>query len=194
MSQIREIQRPYMNGEKPVDVLLVRSLPLSSSRPSQSSPFPLPCFSLASPAVAEAREPQVAHGLILRCFVKRWLGFSVDSHLPMTLPPGAIVVLRYVGAIFYRQTVRKTRGCHCVDAKSPVKLQEQQRRRAGLTRRYGAPCNTKNWPRGLAQRIRSRNRGSVVAPPAGLKSAVAGDPKNSKAGTLETDGLVAMYR
>jgi hypothetical protein len=29
ISQIREIQRPYMKGEKPVDVLLVRFLPVS---------------------------------------------------------------------------------------------------------------------------------------------------------------------
>ncbi|KAK5633443.1 hypothetical protein RRF57_009157 [Xylaria bambusicola] len=59
ISQIRDIQKPYMNGEKPVDVLLV------------------------------------AHGLILRCFVKRWLGFSVDFPLQMILAPGAIAVLSY---------------------------------------------------------------------------------------------------
>ncbi|KAI1358917.1 putative phosphoglycerate mutase [Xylaria arbuscula] len=57
--QIRDIQKPYMNGEKPVDVLLV------------------------------------AHGLILRCLVERWLGFSVDSTLQMMLAPGAIAVLSY---------------------------------------------------------------------------------------------------
>ncbi|KAI1839713.1 hypothetical protein JX266_014076 [Neoarthrinium moseri] len=37
----------------------------------------------------------VAHGLILRCFVKRWLGYNVDSPFPMTLAPGAIAVLSY---------------------------------------------------------------------------------------------------
>lgn len=59
ISQIKEIQRPYMNGEKPVDVLFV------------------------------------AHGLILRCFVKRWLGLSVDFPLRMMLAPAAIAVLSY---------------------------------------------------------------------------------------------------
>ena len=38
----------------------------------------------------------LAHGLILRCFVKRWLGFSVDFPIPMMLDPGAIAVLRFV--------------------------------------------------------------------------------------------------
>ncbi|KAK2031759.1 putative phosphoglycerate mutase [Colletotrichum zoysiae] len=57
--QIREIQRPYMNGEKPVDVLLV------------------------------------AHGLILRCFWKRWLGLPVDFDLSMIFAPGAVAVLSY---------------------------------------------------------------------------------------------------
>ncbi|KAL2166387.1 hypothetical protein VTG60DRAFT_2816 [Thermothelomyces hinnuleus] len=59
ISQIREIQRPYMNGEKPTDVLLV------------------------------------AHGLVLRCFFKRWLGFSVDHPLRLIMDPGAITVLSY---------------------------------------------------------------------------------------------------
>ncbi|KAK7428834.1 hypothetical protein QQZ08_004604 [Neonectria magnoliae] len=57
--QIREIQGPYMNGEKPVDVLLV------------------------------------AHGHILRCFIKRWLGFSLDFPFQMVLAPGAMAVLSY---------------------------------------------------------------------------------------------------
>ncbi|KAL2194969.1 putative phosphoglycerate mutase [Corynascus similis CBS 632.67] len=59
ISQIRLIQKPYMNGEKPADVLLV------------------------------------AHGLILRCFLKRWLGLSLDIPLEMMLAPGAIGVLSY---------------------------------------------------------------------------------------------------
>ncbi|KAK4243510.1 histidine phosphatase superfamily [Corynascus novoguineensis] len=59
ISQIRLIQKPYMNGEKPADVLLV------------------------------------AHGLILRCFLKRWLGLSLDFPLEMMLAPGAIGVLSY---------------------------------------------------------------------------------------------------
>lgn len=37
----------------------------------------------------------VAHGLILRCFVKRWLGFSVSFSLPMMLAPGAVAILSY---------------------------------------------------------------------------------------------------
>jgi sedoheptulose-bisphosphatase len=39
---------------------------------------------------------QVAHGLILRCFVKRWLKLPVDDPLPMMLSPGALAMLRYV--------------------------------------------------------------------------------------------------
>ncbi|OHW93293.1 phosphoglycerate mutase [Colletotrichum incanum] len=57
--QIREVQRPYMNGEKPVDVLLV------------------------------------AHGLILRCFWKRWLGYAIDFEVSIIFSPGAISVLSY---------------------------------------------------------------------------------------------------
>ncbi|KAF2125638.1 putative phosphoglycerate mutase [Dothidotthia symphoricarpi CBS 119687] len=59
ISQIKEIQKPYMRGEKPADVLLV------------------------------------AHGLILRCFLKRWLGCSINDPLEMILAPGAIAVLSY---------------------------------------------------------------------------------------------------
>ncbi|KAL2843821.1 histidine phosphatase superfamily [Aspergillus pseudodeflectus] len=59
ISQIKVIQRPYMNGDEPADVLLV------------------------------------AHGLIHRCFVKRWLGFSIDFDLQMMFAPGAIAVLSY---------------------------------------------------------------------------------------------------
>ncbi|MCJ1428120.1 hypothetical protein MMC29_006028 [Sticta canariensis] len=59
IAQIREIQAPYMNGEKPVEVVLV------------------------------------AHGLILRAFVKRWLKYPLDSPLPMMLSPGAIGILSY---------------------------------------------------------------------------------------------------
>ncbi len=66
----------------------------------------------ASPAAADARKPQVAHGLILRCFVKRWLGFSVDFTLQMMLAPGAIAVLRYVSF--------QTRLRQYVDVKLPT--------------------------------------------------------------------------
>ncbi|KAL2851116.1 histidine phosphatase superfamily [Aspergillus pseudoustus] len=59
ISQIKDIQRPYMNGEASADVLIV------------------------------------AHGLINRCFVKRWLGFAVDFDLPMIFAPGAVAVLSY---------------------------------------------------------------------------------------------------
>ncbi|EPE09487.1 phosphoglycerate mutase [Ophiostoma piceae UAMH 11346] len=37
----------------------------------------------------------VAHGLILRCFVKRWLGFPVDFPLEMIFSPGGISVMSY---------------------------------------------------------------------------------------------------
>lgn len=39
---------------------------------------------------------EVAHGLILRAFVKRWLKYPLDNPLPMMLSPGAIGILRYV--------------------------------------------------------------------------------------------------
>jgi probable phosphoglycerate mutase len=45
--------------------------------------------------MADGREPQVAHGLILRCFIKRWLGWPIDFSFPMMLDPGAVTVLRY---------------------------------------------------------------------------------------------------
>ncbi|KAH7267987.1 histidine phosphatase superfamily [Fusarium solani] len=59
VSEIRNIQMPNMNGEKPANVLLV------------------------------------AHGLILRCFIKRWLGWPIDFSFPMMLDPGAVTVLSY---------------------------------------------------------------------------------------------------
>ncbi|KIW88525.1 uncharacterized protein Z519_11094 [Cladophialophora bantiana CBS 173.52] len=37
----------------------------------------------------------VAHGLILRCFVKRWLKYPIDDPLPMMFSPGAIAMLSY---------------------------------------------------------------------------------------------------
>ncbi|OJI99487.1 hypothetical protein ASPVEDRAFT_123832 [Aspergillus versicolor CBS 583.65] len=37
----------------------------------------------------------VAHGLILRAFVKRWLKYPLDTPLPMMLSPGAIGILSY---------------------------------------------------------------------------------------------------
>ncbi|KAL8402557.1 hypothetical protein RB596_009073 [Gaeumannomyces avenae] len=40
----------------------------------------------------------VAHGLILRCFVKRWIGLSVDNpNFPMMLNPGGVSILSYKG-------------------------------------------------------------------------------------------------
>ncbi|KAI5928117.1 phosphoglycerate mutase [Camillea tinctor] len=59
VSEIRAIQQPYMNGEQPVDVVLV------------------------------------AHGHILRAFVKRWLRYPLEAQLPMMLSPGGIGVLSY---------------------------------------------------------------------------------------------------
>jgi broad specificity phosphatase PhoE len=37
----------------------------------------------------------VAHGMSLRCFVKRWLGYPLDMPLALMLSPGAIGILRY---------------------------------------------------------------------------------------------------
>lgn len=90
VSKIREIQRPHMNGSQPADVLLVG---LSFLLPLQ-----IPLFSLLSDPSTISKPPgsQVAHGLILRGFVKRWLNFSIDAHLPMILDPGAVSVLRCV--------------------------------------------------------------------------------------------------
>ncbi|KAL8674794.1 MAG: hypothetical protein Q9168_000775 [Polycauliona sp. 1 TL-2023] len=59
VAQIREMQTPYMHGEKGVDVVVV------------------------------------AHGLILRCFVKRWLDYPLTDPIPMMLSPGAVGVLSY---------------------------------------------------------------------------------------------------
>ncbi len=56
----------------------------------------LSLFGKPSVLISKERHSQVAHGLVLRCFLKRWLGFSVDFPLPMMLGPGAIAVLRYV--------------------------------------------------------------------------------------------------
>lgn len=50
---------------------------------------------LFSPRTAKEWILQVAHGLILRCFAKRWLGWMMHSPLPMTLLPGSVSVLRY---------------------------------------------------------------------------------------------------
>lgn len=38
----------------------------------------------------------VAHGHILRAFVKRWLGHPLDFPLSLMLEPGAIGILRYI--------------------------------------------------------------------------------------------------
>ena len=63
--------------------------------------------------ISKARDSQVAHGLVLRCFVKRWLRFSVDFPLQMMLAPGAIAVLRDVSfgsyITLFMQMVKKTR-------------------------------------------------------------------------------------
>jgi hypothetical protein len=69
------------------------------SLPPISVPFLSFLFDLVPSLAAAAKmeESQVAHGLILRCFVKRWLGLAVDFPLQMMLSPGAIAVLRYVG-------------------------------------------------------------------------------------------------
>ncbi|KAH7397414.1 putative phosphoglycerate mutase [Pyrenochaeta sp. MPI-SDFR-AT-0127] len=37
----------------------------------------------------------VAHGLILRCFIKLWIGLPIHNPLPMILSPGAIAILSY---------------------------------------------------------------------------------------------------
>lgn len=37
----------------------------------------------------------VAHGHVLRCFVKRWLGFEMGTHVEMMLEPGGVCGLSY---------------------------------------------------------------------------------------------------
>jgi hypothetical protein len=82
-------------GENPLISFLYAPSPLCKH------PF-LPHLSLyfvLSPALstaAEGRELQVAHGVILRCFWKRWQGLSVDTPLRMMLDPGELAILRYI--------------------------------------------------------------------------------------------------
>lgn len=59
IQKIYEVQRPFMHGEKPADVVLV------------------------------------AHGHILRAFVKRWLKYPMDFSMSMMMSPGAIGMLGY---------------------------------------------------------------------------------------------------
>ncbi|GAM82993.1 hypothetical protein ANO11243_009790 [Dothideomycetidae sp. 11243] len=37
----------------------------------------------------------ITHGLILRCFVKRWLGFGISDHFPIMFETGAVGILSY---------------------------------------------------------------------------------------------------
>ncbi len=112
--QIREIHRPRMNGGTPSDVLLV-------SPCLQRTPFSsiLPYSALPSLPAPETQTSQVAHGLILRCFMKRWLDLSIDFPLPMILAPGAIAVLRYASDL---ELCSRSVLSRVIDAK---KLQEQ---------------------------------------------------------------------
>ena len=84
IAKIRDIQRPHMDGSKPVDVVVV------------CTSHDL-CLQLCANAL------QVAHGTSLRCFVKRWLGYPLDSSLALMLSPGAIGILRY--GIFARMKI-----------------------------------------------------------------------------------------
>jgi hypothetical protein len=81
IKEIQELQEPYMNEEGVGDVVLVH-IELT--------------MGLALGVERGLTLGQVAHGLILRCFVKRWLKLPVDDPLPMMLSPGALAMLRYV--------------------------------------------------------------------------------------------------
>ncbi|KAF2155368.1 phosphoglycerate mutase-like protein [Myriangium duriaei CBS 260.36] len=59
ISRIKDIQKPYMHGTRPADIVIV------------------------------------AHGLILRCLAKRWLGYGIPDHFPMMFEPGAVAILSY---------------------------------------------------------------------------------------------------
>ena len=79
VGQVREIQGPNVNGEKPADVVLAR----------------IPYFLTAPVSYQLIPHNQVAHGLILRAFFKRWMKYPLDMPLPMMFSPGAIGILRY---------------------------------------------------------------------------------------------------
>lgn len=80
ISQIKEIQEPHVLGGKPVDILLVRLFSLSSLL--RKCPLSPSIYLPALPTATQRRELQVAHGLILRCFMKRWIGLTVDQLCP----------------------------------------------------------------------------------------------------------------
>lgn len=105
-------------------------------------------------------DPQVAHGLILRCFVNRWLGFSVSFPLHMVLAPGAIAVLSYVSFV------------------------SSGRCRANIDSNFPCPKATKittSMSRPSTSAWRSRMRKEVVVGRGWLSS---GSSKNSNAITL----------
>lgn len=71
-----------MKDGKHGDVLIV------SSFFSTSADLPSICHLISNP-----HNLQVAHGLILRCFLKRWLSLPLDTPVSLTMEPGAIAVL-----------------------------------------------------------------------------------------------------
>lgn len=82
--RIKDIQRLHMHGRNPADIVIV-------------------CFPVLPPQALlmlfvriNQCELQVAHGLILRCLVQRWLGHQIPDGLPMIFEPGAVGILRYV--------------------------------------------------------------------------------------------------
>lgn len=54
----------------------------------------------------------VAHGMSLRCFVKRWLGYPLEMPLALMLSPGAIGILRYVLPPIGNYTMNLTSGSY----------------------------------------------------------------------------------
>lgn len=103
IAKIRDLQRPYMNGEagKAADIVVVRPSYIPPFHPTNSiRQFPsIPLHYLHPPTPLISRLlmiRKVAHGMSLRCFVKRWLGYPLDMPLALMLAPGGIGVLRYV--------------------------------------------------------------------------------------------------
>ena len=69
----------------------------------------------------------VAHGHLLRAFVKRWLNFPLNTELGMMLEPGAVGVLRYV--VFPNSNCHETRIVMLIDDAAAISITTRRSRR-----------------------------------------------------------------
>ena len=69
----------------------------------------------------------VAHGHLLRAFVKRWLKFPLTAELGMMLEPGAVGVLRYV--VFPNSNCHETRIVMLIDDATAISITTWRSRR-----------------------------------------------------------------